>query len=216
MKLYSYWRSSAAYRVRIALGLKGINYSTAPINLASGDQRGDTYLHRNPQGLVPALELDDGTLLTQSGAILEWLEETHPDPALYPRDALARAHCRALCQHIACDIHPLNNLRVLAYLRDDLGQEQQAIAHWYAHWIQRGFSALEAAAAAQETRFSLGDRPGMFELMLVPQIYNARRFKVPLDAFPTLVARDAECALVPAFAAAAPGKQPDAPDNSCP
>jgi maleylacetoacetate isomerase len=213
MKLYSYWRSSAAYRVRIALGLKGLAYSTAAVDLVNGAQRSGEFLAHNPQGLVPALELDDGTLLTQSSAILEWLEETHPAPALYPRDPVERAHCRALCQHIACDIHPLNNLRVLAYLRDDLKQEQDKLADWYAHWIQRGFAGIEAAVAAQKTRFSLGEAPGMFELMLVPQMYNARRFSVSLDAFPTLVARDAACAEIPAFAAALPEKQPDAPGN---
>jgi maleylacetoacetate isomerase len=210
MKLYSYFRSSAAYRVRIGLALKGIAFETIAVNLVDGEQRNADFLSRNPQGLVPALELDEGSLLTQSTAILEWLEESYPDPPLYPADPLERARCRALCQHIACDIHPLNNLRVLRYLREDFRQDQDSIDHWYSHWIQRGFDALEAEVARESTPFSLGENPGMFELMLVPQMYNARRFNVSLDAYPHLLQRDTRCQQHPAFVEAAPEKQPDA------
>ena len=213
MKLYSYWRSSAAYRVRIALGLKGLPFTTVPVDLVLGEQRDESYLERNPQGLVPALELDDGRLLHQSTAILEWLEEQYPDPALYPADAMHRARCRALCQHIACDIHPLNNLRVLKYLGGELQAEEDAVMRWYAHWITRGFSALETEIAGDTGPFSMGDVPGMFEVMLVPQMFNARRFKVPLDSFPLLRAREERCADLPAFADAAPERQADAPEN---
>lgn len=211
MKLYSYFRSSAAYRVRIALGLKGISFEIVPVDLVTGAQRDAEYLLTNPQGLVPALELDDGCVLNQSMAILEWLEESYPNPPLYPNDALARAQYRGLCQHIGCDIHPLNNLRILKYLNNELALDQQSVSDWYAHWIQRGFSALESQLASLQTPFTLGDRPGMFELMLAPQMYNARRFEVALDAFPRLLALDAKCAELDVFIAAAPQSQPDAP-----
>jgi maleylacetoacetate isomerase len=213
MRLYSYYRSSAAYRVRIALAIKGLAFETIPVNLAQGEQRDGIYLSRNPQGLVPALELGDGTLLSQSTAILEWIEETFPAPALYAADPVERATQRALCQHVACDIHPLNNLRVLHYLRDELQQGEAAVSDWYAHWVRRGFAALEAIATSWKEDFSLGDRPGMFEVFLVPQLYNARRFRVPVEDYPTLAAIDARCARLPSFAAAHPSEQPDAPGN---
>ena len=213
MRLYAYYRSSAAYRVRIALALKGLSAEIRPVDIAAGEQAGEAFRGRNPQGLVPVLETDDGACLAQSVAILEWLEETRPEPALYPASALARARYRGLCQHIACDIHPLNNLRVLRYLGGPLGQGKEAIDAWYAHWITLGFGALEAEVASWSGNFSLGDDPGMFEVMLVPQLYNARRFAVATDAFPALVALDARCALIDAFRSAHPHRQPDTPEE---
>jgi maleylacetoacetate isomerase len=213
MLLYSFYRSSAAYRVRIALGLKGLRYELQPVNLAANEQAAASFRRRNPQGLVPVLTTDDGEDLTQSMAILEWLEESYPDPALLPTGALPRAHYRSLCQHIACDIHPLNNLRVLRYLGGPLGQDDAAIRHWYAHWITLGFAALEERVAAWPGPFSLGERPGLFEVMLAPQLYNARRFEVPTDDFPALVALDARCAQEEAFRRAHPHNQPDTPEE---
>ena len=211
MKLYSYFRSSAAFRVRIALGLKALEFETVTVNLVTGEQRGSGYLDKNRQGLVPALELDSGEILSQSTAILEWLEETYPQPPLYPAASIARARIRALCQHIACDIHPLNNLRVLFYLRDELQQETESVDRWYSHWIQRGFDALESEVSQENSPFSLGENPGMFEVMLIPQMYNARRFNVSLNSYPHLVEREQRCLEQHAFAAAAPEAQVDAP-----
>lgn len=211
MKLYSYFRSSAAYRVRIALNLKRIEYSSIPLSLIDGDQRRDEYLVKNPQGLVPAIELESGEVLSQSVAILEWLEVTHPTPSLYPTDTLALAKYRADCLHVACDIHPLNNLRVLQYLKSE-GLEQTQVDNWYSHWVQTGFVALEQTVASFAGDFSLGNRPGMLEVFLIPQIYNAKRFKVTLDAFPALVALDERCATIREFAIAHPSVQPDTPE----
>jgi maleylacetoacetate isomerase len=196
--------------VRIALGLKGIACESVPVSLKEQAHRGDGFLATNPQGLVPALRTDSGEIIAQSTAILEWLEERYPDPPLYPGSSIARAQHRALCQHIACDIHPLNNLRVLRYLKGPLEQTQESVNTWYAHWISEGFRALEIAAAGLPA-FSLGDRPGMFEVMLVPQMFNARRFEVDLDRFPALCALDARCAGLEAFATAHPYRQEDAP-----
>ncbi len=210
MELYGYFHSSAAYRVRIALGLKGITVESVPVSLIESENRTEEYLAANPQGLVPALRLDSGEVIGQSTAILEWLEERFPEPALYPQDQIARARHRALCQHIACDIHPLNNLRVLRYLKGPLGQEQESVNTWYAHWIHEGFRALEIETANID-RFSLGDTPGMFEVMLVPQLFNARRFNVDLAPFPALQALDARCSELDAFANAHPFQQADAP-----
>lgn len=211
MRLYGYYRSTAAYRVRIALGIKGIAAEAVAVNLVDAQQRRAEYLDKNPQGLVPALELGSGDVLSQSTAILEWLEETHPEPRLYPEDPIARARCRALCQHIACDIHPLNNLRVLKYLRGPLEQSQEDVDRWYAHWVSTGFVALERELAAADTALSMGDQPGMMEIFLIPQIYNARRFLVPLDEYPALVERDRLCQQHAAFSAAHPDSQPDSP-----
>ncbi|MEM1404329.1 MAG: maleylacetoacetate isomerase [Pseudomonadota bacterium] len=213
MNLYSYFRSSAAYRVRIALALKGLSSEIIPVNLVENEQKAESYRSRNPQGLVPALELDDGTILGQSLAILEWLEETHPEPALYPMEPLAKAAYRAHCLHIACDIHPLNNLRVLRYLGDTLELDQQAVGDWYSHWIQTGFNAIEKAASKFTGDFSLGDKPGMFEVMLVPQLYNARRFKVAIDDYPAIIALDTRCTAMREFHEAHPGRQIDTPDE---
>lgn len=211
MELHSYFRSSAAYRVRIALEVKGLKHQIVPINLTTGQQRGEDYLKSNPQGLVPALTLDSGDTLAQSGAILEWLEETHPNPPLYPQDSILKAQHRALCQHIACDIHPLNNLRILRYLGGPLGLQKTQIDDWYAHWITLGFTAIENALVNFPAHFSLGENPGMFEVFLIPQVYNAYRFDVDLSSFPRIVALNKRCQQLPAFAKAHPSTQPDSP-----
>ncbi len=210
---YSYWRSSAAYRVRIALGMKGLRYETVGINLAAGvrDQHSPGFRALNPQGLVPALAVGD-EVLGESLAIIEYLDETHPEPPFLPAEPLARARIRWMAQAVACDIHPLNNLRVLNYLREPLGQDEAAVTRWVAHWIGEGFAALEALA----TRYSVagtclyGDTVSLADICLVPQIYNARRFAVPLDAYPTLKQIGAALEALPAFAAARPEAQPEA------
>lgn len=214
MKLHGYWRSSAAWRVRIALGLKGLHFESVPVHLLrdGGEQRQPAFLGLNPQGLVPALE-DQGRVLSQSLAIIEYLEETHPAPPLLPPDPASRARVRSLAQVVACDIHPLNNLRVLEYLRDDLGQDDATRTAWVRHWVTAGLSALETRLAneAGTGRFCHGDAPGLADCCLVPQLYNARRFECPLDAFPTLLRVEAACTALEAFRNAAPELQPDAP-----
>jgi maleylacetoacetate isomerase len=201
--LFDYWRSSASYRVRIALNLKGIAYRSLSVDLAGGAQRSADYRARNPQGFVPALEID-GQRLTQSLAIIDYLEATRPEPRLLPADPAEAAHVRALALTIACDIHPLNNLRVLKQLTGPLDQNEAAKNGWIAHWIAEGFAALEALAAPRAGRFLFGDAPTLADICLVPQVYNARRFGVPLDEYPLLVAADAAAGAVPAFAAAHP------------
>ncbi|WOJ96681.1 maleylacetoacetate isomerase [Congregibacter brevis] len=213
MKLYSYFRSTAAYRVRIALGLKELEHETSPVNLVMGQQRGEEFLAENPQGLVPALKLDSGEVLAQSSAILEWLEEAYPNPPLYPQELLAKTRTRALCQHIACDIHPLNNLRVLRYLGETLAIEQNQVDDWYAHWIHRGFSTIEETVGSFKSGFSMGGHPGMLEVFLIPQVYNAYRFKVDLSAFPQIVALDQRCQTIAAFTTAHPSRQADTPQE---
>jgi maleylacetoacetate isomerase len=201
--LFDYFRSSACYRVRIALGLKGVAYEAAPVNLLEGAQRADAYRERNPQGLVPMLEID-GRRLTQSLAIIDYLDATRPEPPLVPTDPADRSHVLALALTIACDIHPLNNLRVLKYLSRELDAPQEARDAWYRHWIAEGLAALEALAAPAAGRFLWGDSPTLADICLVPQLYNARRFEVPLDDYPTLVRADAEASRLEAFAAAHP------------
>jgi len=201
--LFDYFRSSASYRVRIALNLKGIAYESVSINLAEGAQGDPAYKARNPQGFVPMLEID-GHSFTQSLAIIHYLEAVQPEPLLAPADPAERAHVLALALTIACDIHPLNNLRVLKYLGGPLGQEQDARDDWYRHWIGEGFAALEALAADRAGRFLFGDSPTLADICLVPQMYNARRFAVPVDDYPTLVRADAEASKLEAFAAAHP------------
>ena len=203
--LYDYFRSSAAYRVRIALNLKGIDYESVPVNLAEGAQKEAGYRARNPQGFVPMLEME-GQRLTQSLAIIDWLDATVPEPRLVPADPADRAHAMALALAIACDIHPLNNLRVLKYLGGPLGQDEETRNAWYAHWIAEGFAALETLAAPRAGRFLFGDAPGIADVCLVPQMFNARRVAVPLDDVPTLVRADAEACQLDAFAAAHPDK----------
>lgn len=213
MKLYDYFRSSAAYRVRIALNLKGIRPDERSfVHLRMGNQRAQDYLALNPQGLVPALALDDGSMLTQSLAIVEYLEETHAEPPLLPPDPIARARVRSLALSIACDIHPLDNLRVLNYLAGVMGVSKELKDGWYRHWIDVGFDALEKRLAGERDtgRFSHGDAPTLADICLVPQIANARRFSIDLSPYPTLVRIDAACNTLPAFADAAPDKQPDA------
>jgi len=213
LKLYDYFRSSAAYRVRIALNLKGMTPERAFVPLKRGAQREEAYLALNPQGLVPALVLDGGgPAMTQSIAILEYLEETHPSPPLLPKDARARARVRGIALAIACDIHPLDNLRVLQYLTGTLGCTPEARDGWYKYWIDVGFEALEKQLAHDPStgRYCHGDTPTMADVCLVPQMANAAKMSVDVSPYPTLVRIDAECRRIPAFAAAAPAKQPDA------
>ena len=210
--LYDYHRSSACYRVRIALNLKGVDYQPVPVNLLDGEQKAEEYRARNPQGFVPTLEAD-GERLTQSLAIIDWLEARHPEPALLPAEAGARSHVLAMALAVACDIHPLNNLRVLKYLSGPLGQPQEARDSWYRHWVAEGLAALEAMAAPRAGRFLLGDSPTLADVCLVPQLFNARRFDVPLDSFPTLARADAEANQLEAFAAAHPDRVAPVPAN---
>jgi maleylacetoacetate isomerase len=205
--LYHAARSSAAYRVRIALNLKAIDYEPRLVNLLEGEQKGDEYRALNPQGLVPMLEID-GHRLTQSLSIIVYLEQLFPDPPLMPRDPADGAHARAMALVIACDIHPLNNLRVLKYLKGELGHSQDEIDRWYAHWITDGLAALEVMAKPGAGHFLFGDQPTIADVCLVPQLFNARRYDVPLDDFPTLLRADANANKLDAFAAAHPDRQP--------
>ena len=211
-RLYDYFRSSACYRVRIALNLKSVDYEAVPMNLLEGDQLQADYRERNPQGFVPLLEAD-GLRLTQSLAIIDWLEARHPEPCLLPAEPADRAHVLALALAVACDIHPLNNLRVLKYLSGPLSQPQEARDAWYRHWVAEGLAALEAMAAPRAGRFLFGDAPTLADLCLVPQMFNARRFEVPLDPYPTLVRADAEANRLEAFAAAHPDRVAPPPSN---
>jgi len=214
LKLYGYWRSSAAYRVRIALNLKGLAYRQVPVHLVKGggQQHAAEYRALNPQRLVPLLvdEVNGGARIAQSLAILEYLDEVFPVPALLPDDPVRRAQVRALAMHIACDIHPLNNLRVLQYLSAELGVDDEAKNAWYRHWVAQGLAAVEVGLEAFGDELSLGQRPGYLEACLVPQVYNARRFDCPMDAYPRILARVARCEALEAFAQAAPEVQPDA------
>ena len=213
VKLYDYFRSSAGYRVRIALNLKGIiPTDRAYVHLRMGNQRAQDYLALNPQGLVPALELDDRRVLTQSLAIIEYLDETHPAPPLLPPDAAGRARVRAIALGIACEIHPLNNLRVLNYLTGTLGATEEQRNGWYRYWIDVGFEALERQLARDELTgtYCHGETPTVADICLVPQLANARRFKIDLAPYATLLRIEAACEALPAFAQAAPARQPDA------
>jgi len=210
MKLYSYFRSSAAYRVRIALSFKGLAYETVPVHLVKdgGHNRRPEFRAVNPQMRVPALVAPNGDVLIQSLAIIEYLEETWPDPPLLPEDPVARAQARALAGIVACDVHPLNNIGPLRYLKREMHQEQSAIDAWYRYWVLEGFAALEALVHA--TPYSCGSQITIADVCLVPQVYNARRMKVPLDEFPKIVAIEAACLTLPAFDRARPENQPDA------
>ncbi len=212
MKLYGYFRSSAAYRVRIALNLKGLAYEQSAVNLVSGEQRGVDNLARNPQGLVPVLETDDGIRLIQSLAICEYLDERWPEPPLLPSDAAGRARVRALSQLIASEIHPINNLRVLKYLTGELGVDEESKLTWYRHWIHEGFGALERLLAdSPETgEFCHGDMPTLVDMCLVPQVFNARRFDCDLSDYPTILRIANHCDTLKSFADARPDCQPDA------
>jgi maleylacetoacetate isomerase len=210
VQLFSYFRSSAAYRVRIALNLKGLSYETVPIHLVKdgGRNRSPEYRVINPQMRVPALALPDGEVLTQSLAIINYLDNQHPEPPLLPKSPLERARVEAFAQTIASDIHPLNNIGPLRHLKQKLGQEQSAIDAWYHHWVLEGFEALEQMI--RPGPYSFGSSVTLADVCLVPQVYNARRLKVPLDAFPKIVAVDATCLKLAAFDKARPENQPDA------
>lgn len=213
MKLYDYFRSSAAYRVRIGLNLKGLAYDAIPVHLVRGGGEHLTPEYRaiNPSAAVPALQ-DGDAVITQSLAILEYLDEMHPLVPLLPRDALGRARVRALALIVACDIHPLNNLRVLRYLVRQAGLTEEAKNAWYVHWVQEGFAALEArlAGCGDTGRFCHGETPTIADCMLVPQLFNASRFNVDMTPYPTIARIDAACQALPAFAAAHPSRQADA------
>src|SRR3954471_9082432 len=209
MKLHGYFRSSASYRVRIALDIKGLSASHLPHHLRKGEQREPAYLAINPQGLVPALQDDGGAILTQSLAIIEWLDETHPDPPLLPKDPLRRARVRAFALAIACDIHPVQNTKVLARLRQ-LGLAEEQVIDWAAWAIREGFAACEKLIAEEPGPFCFGASPTMADLCLVPQMANARRFKVDVQAFPRLLRAEAAAKALQAFADAAPERQGDA------
>ncbi|TNE61336.1 MAG: maleylacetoacetate isomerase [Alphaproteobacteria bacterium] len=212
--LFGYFRSSAAYRVRIALGLKGLSYDYKAVNLKPGadEQRAPGYLALNPQGRVPYL-VDGDISLGQSPAMLEYLEEAYPDVPLLPAGMRDRAYVRQLMNLVACDIHPLNNLSVLQWLKGELGADEAAVNKWYHHWIQDGFRAYEAllSSSGLAGRFSCGDVPSLADVVLVPQVWNANRFGVPLDAFPRINAIVEACNMLDGFADAAPEKQPDFP-----
>ncbi len=207
--LHGYWRSSASYRVRLALALKGIDYAQVTHDLRLGEQSAPDYLALAPHGLVPALEHDGGVLI-ESPAILEWIEARWPSPALLPGDPDAAAMVRAMVALVACDIHPLANLRVLKTLRQDFGASEDQVQAWMADWIGRGFTALESLVARHGGRFAFGDHPTLADCVIVPQVYNARRFAVPLEAYPRLVAAAEALLALPAAGAAHPDRQPDA------
>ena len=218
LKLYTYWRSSASYRVRIALNLKGLDYEPLPRHLLrdGGEQRSAAYLAMNPQGLLPALD-DDGFVVTQSLAICEYLDERYPEPPLLPRAPGPRASVRAMALAVACDVHPLNNLSVLAYLKSRLGQDDAAVNEWVRHWITNGFTALEQLIARHsgDGRHCFGNAVTMADVCLVPQVYNARRYDTDLSGFPRLVEVAYFLEAQSAFAAARPEVQPDAPPGTC-
>jgi len=210
MKLYDYWRSSASYRVRIALNLKGVPYEHICVHLVKdgGQQLTPDYKAKNPQGFVPALELGDGTILTQSMAIIEYLDEVLPEPNFLPKDPLKRAEVRSLANLIASDIHPVNNLRILKYLTDELGVADEPKLQWYRHWIEEGFKALEMRLGMSD--FCVGETPTLADICLVPQVYNAHRFNVDMTQFPKIAHINENCLQLQTFAKAVPELQPDA------
>jgi len=211
LKLYSYFRSSAAYRVRIALNHKGIDYQQIPVNLVMDEHNTPDYLSINPQGLVPAIKLADDTIITQSTAILEWLEEQYPEPNLYPHDPIIRAKVRSLCNIIACDIHPLNNLRVLKYLVEEFNINEEKKSNWYLNWIAKGFSSLEKALSPEP--FALGHKVSMVDVYLIPQVFNALRFKQDMNDYPNITRIYRACNELEAFKRAAPESQIDAQEQ---
>lgn len=213
MTLYGYFRSSTSYRTRIAMNLKGLDYDYIAVNLAQDEQLKSEFLALNPQGLVPVLQADD-LLLFQSPAILEWLEEVYPKNPLLPKDAAGRMQVRALSAMIGCDIHPLNNRRVLQYLRNELSVDEAEVIKWCNRWISEGFAALEKRLVADKTRgkFCYGDSPTSADCYLIPQVSSARRFEVDLNPYPNIVQIDARCRTLKAFADADPMQQPDAPN----
>ncbi len=208
MELFTYYRSSAAYRVRIALNFKGIQYDAVPINLLTGEHKEEKYQRISPQGLVPALRLDDRKIMTQSTAILEWLEESHPAPALLPDDSYQRGVVRSWANIVACDIHPIDNLRVLNYLVGELGANDEQKQAWYQHWIKLGFDVLESQIKANP--YCHGDQVSMADIYLIPQVYNALRFKFDMTSYPKILSVYERCNQLDAFIQAAPENQPDA------
>jgi maleylacetoacetate isomerase/maleylpyruvate isomerase len=210
LTLHSAWRATAPYRVRIGLALKGVAYAYAAVDLVAGQQREPAYRSVNPQGLTPALDLGDGHVLTQSLAILEWLEETRPDPPLLPRAALDRAIVRAMADIVACDVHPLNNVRVGRRLMTEMGHSQDDYLAWMRHWMREGFDALEPLVARHRGGFAFGDSPTLADCCLVPQVYSARRYDLDLAAWPAIAGVAERAAQHPAFQAAHPDRQPDA------
>jgi maleylacetoacetate isomerase len=211
IKLWGYFRSTAAYRVRIGLNLKGLAHERDYVHLAKGEHLGGAFKALNPQQLLPVLEVEEAGgrhVLIQSMAILEYLDETHPSPPFLPKGALARAQVRGIADIVACDIHPVNNLRVLKYLRGPMGQNEAAVNAWVAHWIAAGFEAIETLIEGEA--FCFGDRPTLADICLVPQLFNARRFKVDLAPYPKICTVEKSCAGLAAFADAHPAKQPDA------
>ena len=210
MELYNYFRSSASWRVRIALALKGLDYEYLPVHLVKKEQSSPEYLQKSGTGLVPLLVTDDGLRLHQSMALIEYLDETVPEPPLLPRDALGRARVRALAQDIACEIHPLNNTRVLGYLSDTLGVSDEQKTAWIHRWIEGGLEVVERQLAARPSRFCHGDTPGLADCTLVPQIFNAQRFKCRLDHVPNVMRVHATCMAHPAFSSSQPSACPDA------
>lgn len=211
MRMHGFFRSGTSHRLRIALNLKGLACEQVAVNLRTGQHREAAYTSLNPQGLVPSLETEDG-VLRQSPAIIEYLEERWPTPPLLPADPAARAQARAMAALIGCDIHPLNNLRVLNALRQRFGADEDAVKEWCGLWINAGFAALETLLPADvgPGRYAMGDQPGVVEVYLAPQVYSARRFEVDLSPYPRILALDAACALLPAFQTAMPENQPDA------
>ena len=209
MRLFTFFRSSAAYRVRIALNLKGVPHDMVPVHLRRSEQNHESYRTLNPMGLVPTLE-DGGAVINQSMAILEYLEETYPNPPLLPDNPVDRAHVRAIAFTIACDIHPLQNLRVLQYLSRNYGFEQAQIDDWYRHWVSQGLLAVEKMVKPKSGKFCFGDQPGLADLCLVPQLANARRVSADLTLMPTLLRIEEHCQAMEAFQRAAPDVQPDA------
>lgn len=210
LRLYDYWRSSAAYRVRIALNLKTLRYQSIPVDLAAGEQAAQEHHDRNPQGLVPVLE-HDGRRITQSLAIIDYLERVFPPPCLLPADPVDRSRAYAMALIVACDVHPLNNLRVLKYLGTQLGASDEDRKHWYHHWLRQGFGALEQLLESPgRGRFCHADQPGLADIFLVPQVYNARRFEFDLGPYPRIVDIEQRCLELDAFHQAAPEQQADA------
>jgi len=209
MKLYSYFRSSAAYRVRIVLNLKKIDYEIESINLVKGDQKSKSYVGINSQGLVPSLELDDGRIITQSLAICEWIEASYDNPKLIPDDSYQAARVRACALVVATDMHPVNNLRILKYLENELGVDEPKKNRWYQHWVEQGFQAIEKTL--EGTSFCFGDEPGLADAFLVPQVFNALRFDVDMKHYPKISAINETCNEIPAFINAHPDNQPDNP-----
>lgn len=210
MKLYNYFRSSASFRVRIALALKGLSYEYVPVHLAKGEHKKSAYTDIATDGLVPLLELDDGTRLSQSMAIIEYLDETHPEPKLVPGDAVGRARVRALAQSIACEIHPINNLRVLKYLSGTLKVDEETKNTWYRHWVRTGLESFERQLSQLPAgRYCYGATPTLADCCLVPQIFNGQRFNTPLDGLPRTMAAFEACMALPAFQQAQPSACPD-------